>query len=138
MKNVFIIGAVALVLLLGGSWWSKSLQSRDTNTLSTKGLHWHAVLAVYQKGEKIEVPANIGIGAVHQPMHTHDTSGTIHMEFGGLVRKNDIALGKFFEAWGKKFGSFGSNPKMTVNGKENAELENYQMQDGDKIELRYE
>ena len=34
--------------------------------------------------------------------------------------------------------SFGTNVKMTVNGKENTEYENYAMQDKDKIELRYE
>ena len=33
---------------------------------------------------------------------------------------------------------FGSKVIMTVNGEENFEFENYQMRDGDKIELRYE
>ena len=34
--------------------------------------------------------------------------------------------------------SFGTNMRMTVNGIENTEYENYQMKDGDTIELRYE
>ena len=34
--------------------------------------------------------------------------------------------------------SFGANMKMTVNGKENTEYENYIMRDKDKIELRFE
>lgn len=34
--------------------------------------------------------------------------------------------------------SFGSTVKMTVNGQENTELDNYPMQNGDKIKLEYE
>ena len=40
--------------------------------------------------------------------------------------------------WGKDFMKLGSTVKMTVNGEEKAELQNYIMKDGDKIELRYE
>ena len=32
----------------------------------------------------------------------------------------------------------GGTVKMLVNGKENAEFENYLMKDGDKIEISYE
>ena len=106
--------------------------------LSRSGLHWHPELAIFVKGEKQEIPANLGIGTVHNPMHTHDSSGVIHLEFQGVVRKDDLKLGRFFELWGKDFMELGSSVKMTVNGKENTELGNYVMQDKDKIELRYE
>ena len=77
---------------------------------------------------------------MHQPIHTHDDSnqGIVHMEFQGLVRKDNATLGQFLKGWGKDINSFGTNVKMTVNGQENAELENYVMQDQDKIELHYE
>ena len=100
--------------------------------ISRSGLHWHPTLAIYVKGEKQEISANIGIGAVHAPMHTHDTSGVIHLEFQGVVKKEDITLGQFFTHWGKDFMVFGSSVRMTVNGKENAELENYILQDKDQ------
>lgn len=132
-----IIGVVIL-LFAGAIWWSKSLQSSDPNIISTRGVHWHPQLTIYVKGEKQEMPANIGIGAVHQPMHTHDDMPIIHLEFSGIVRKDETKLGNFFRIWGKDINSFGANVKMTVNGVANTELENYMMQDKDKIELRYE
>ena len=132
----WIIGTVILIVGLFG--WSKYLQSNDPNTLARNGLHWHPELTIYVKGEKIEIPQNIGIGAVHQPMHTHDDLPIIHLEFSGVVKEKDATLGNFFRIWGKDIRSLGTNVKMTVNGKENMEFENYIMQDKDKIELRYE
>ncbi len=147
MKNTLIWG-LAIVFLFGGSiWWSKSMQSKDPDVISQNGLHWHPIVEVYVKGEKQAIPSNIGIGGQYSsqpmgmaPVHTHDDAveGIVHLEFGDMVRKDDITLGRFLESWGKDINSFGSNVAMKVNGAENTELENYQMQDGDKIELRYE
>src|SRR3989344_3068163 len=141
MKNFLAIVALVVVLLIGGVWWSKSLQSKDPDLLSRNGLHWHPELAIYVKGEKQALPTNIGISPLGMtPIHTHDdaTLGIIHLEFSGLVRKEDITLGQFFTNWGKDMNSFGTNAKMTVNGVENIELENYVMRDKDKIVLTYD
>ncbi|MDP3784598.1 MAG: hypothetical protein Q8R12_00765 [bacterium] len=139
------ISKIALILLLAGGimgWliWYVANQSEtpESEIISRNGLHWHPELAIYVKGLKQEIPANIGIGAVHQPMHTHDATGVLHFEFQGLVRQHDITLGQFFKNWGKDMRSFGTNVKMTVNGEENAEFENYVMQDKDRVELRFE
>ena len=133
-----------IVIIVGGSigafvWY---LATRppipEGEILSRNGLHWHPELAIFVKGEKQEIPVNLGIGAVHNPMHTHDSSGVIHLEFQGVVRKDDLKLGRFFEVWGKDFIELGPTVKMTVNGEENTELQKYIMKDSDKIELRYE
>src|SRR3989338_2222787 len=133
-----------IVIIIGGSigalvWY---LATRppipEGEILSRSGLHWHPELAIFVKGEKQEIPANLGIGAAHNPMHTHDSSGVIHLEFQGIVLKNNLKLGRFFEVWGKDFMELGSTVKMTVNGEEKAELQNYIMKDGVKIELWYE
>lgn len=130
------------IAVIGGLVWLVASQPKtpESEIISRNGFHWHPELTIYVKGEKQEFPANIGVGAVHQPIHTHDDAkdGIVHLEFQGLVRKQDITLGQFFKSWGKDIGSFGANVKMTVNGQENTELGNYQMQDKDKIELRYE
>ena len=150
VKNILIIGGLAVLLLIGGVWWSNSLQSNDPNLISTRGVHWHPQITIYVKGETHEIPANIGIGSQYASlptfdsrmemasMHTHEPDGTIHFEFSGIVRREDTKLGTFFRIWGKDFMSFGSSVTMTVNGEENTELENYEMKDGDKIVLRYE
>ena len=138
MKKVFIVGGIVVLLLLGGLWWTKSLQSKDSTIIAVGGIHWHPQLEMYVKGVKQDIPANIGLGAVHQPIHTHDDMPVIHLEFSGRVTKDDIRLGNFFKNWGKDMRSFGENMTMTVNGEANTEFENYIMRDKDKIELRYE
>ncbi|HBO17559.1 MAG TPA: hypothetical protein DD443_01740 [Candidatus Zambryskibacteria bacterium] len=112
----------------------------ESDIVSRSAFHWHPELTIYVKGEKQEIPENIGIGAVPQPIHTHDDSGqgVVHMEFQGLARKQDTTLGQFFRNWGKDINSFGTLTKMTVNGVENVELDNYVMRDKDKIEIWYE
>src|SRR3989344_4627687 len=106
MKNIktsyIIIGLI--VLILGGFGWSAYQRPRDPNIIAKSGMHWHPKLAIYVKGEKQEIPANVGMGAVHLPMHTHSedsAQGVIHLEFPGVVRTKDIMLRNFFEIWGK-------------------------------------
>lgn len=150
MKNILIISGIAILLLAGGVWWSKSLQSSDPNIISTQGIHWHPQIEIYIKGQKQEIPANIGIGMQYAStptfdqgmrmtaMHTHEPDGTIHFEFPARVTREDTKLKNFFAIWGKDIMSFGSSVTMTVNGEETTELGEYEMKDGDKIELRYE
>lgn len=110
----------------------------EDEIISRKGLHWHAELDLYVKGMKQDIPADIGIGSVHQPVHTHDASGTIHLEFPGLVRRQDTTLGQFFKNWGKDTGDFGPITTMKVNDQENTEFMDYHMRDTDKIEIRFD
>ena len=138
MKNFISIAVAAVLLFSGAIWWSNSLSSDDLSIITQSGLHWHPLLEIYVKGEKIEIPQNIGLAGVHSPIHTHDDLPIIHMEFSGKVTEEDTKLGNFFKVWGKEFLSFGERVTMTVNGQENTEFENYQMRDGDKIEIRYE
>lgn len=138
MKNTLIIIGAIILLLVGGTWWSKSLQSSDPNIASTGAFHWHPELTIYVKGERQEIPQGIGLVGGHKPIHTHDDLPIIHMEFSGAAKTDEVMLGQFFKNWGKEFNSFGTNVTMTVNGQENTEFKNYQMKDGDKIELRYE
>ena len=151
MKNIttkwWIIAVVVLIAGLFG--WSTLLQSGNPDVIAQKGIHWHPRLKIIVMGEEVPIPADIGIGPQYAGMptfgsmgmtaiHTHDDMPVIHLEFPGLVREEDVTLGNLFRIWGKDMRSFGSNMRMTVNGKENTEYENYLMHDGDKIELHYE
>ncbi len=142
IKRIIKIALILIVIFgsIGAFAWYAASQPPipAEEIISRRGLHWHPELTLYVKGEKQQIPANIGIGVVHNPIHTHDASGVIHLEFQGVVRENDVKLGHFFEAWNKDFMEFGPSVRMMVNGKENAELQNYPMEDGDKIELYYE
>jgi len=151
-KVIAGIGLFTLVILVGGiallSVGQKQVNS--SNVISKNGLHWHPKLSIFIKDEQKPLDDGIGLGAVHQSMHTHTEDykeGVVHMEMKGVVSKDDTKLGKFFQVWGKKFNSQcildqcateSGTLKMTVNDQENAEYENYLMKDGDRIEIRYE
>jgi hypothetical protein len=62
-------------------------------------LHIHANLQIYVAGTQEPVPADIGLASgVESPLHTHDTSGVIHIESGDANFKP--TLGEFFDVWG--------------------------------------
>ncbi|MBI2049447.1 hypothetical protein HYT32_00830 [Candidatus Roizmanbacteria bacterium] len=147
------IGLLTLAVLVGGVFFLSKTESPsvpESEIVERNGLHWHPKLTITIDGKKQEIPANIGIGAVHQKIHTHDQDakdGVIHMEIQGVVAKEDTKLSNFFRIWGKEFNSTqifdkingaDGKVKMTVNSKENTDFENYLMKDNDRIEVRYE
>ncbi len=152
-KKFIVLGLLSFVILAGVVFFlSRSNETAllEEQVVAKNGLHWHPKLAVYINGKKQEFTDSIGLGAVHQKMHTHVQDykeGVVHMEMPGIVTKDDTKLGNFFRIWGKKFSSsqmfeFKNSSeaavKMLVNGKTNKDFENYQMNDGDRIEIRYE
>jgi hypothetical protein len=133
-----------LIILAGAGYFAYLVITApkipENELIARSGLHWHAHLVIKIKGENIEIPADIGVngtmGAGGDPMrlHTHATDGIIHAEFAGLVRKEQLKLGHFFEIWGKDFSKDsilghktgeGGTVKMYVDGVENSEFENY-------------
>ncbi|MBI2641730.1 hypothetical protein HYW87_04015 [Candidatus Roizmanbacteria bacterium] len=151
LKRLIKITIILIIItaIVGGIGWYIAKQPKipESEIISRGGLHWHPTITVIIKGEEQEIAKDIGIGAVHEAIHTHDSTGTIHMEMQGLITKDDTELGRFFKIWGKEFNSQcifdncngqGGKVKMFVNGKENKEFENYLMKDKDKIEIRYE
>lgn len=146
-KSIFLWG-LGILIPVGIIVWVVSLPKISQDEfISQNGLHYHSELHIKINGEEVDIPANIGIAATHNPIHTHETDHVIHMEFSGTVKKDDLKLARFFEIWGRDFSKdsiLGSKTgeggivKMLVNGAENAEFENYMMKDGDKIEIIYE
>ena len=64
--------------------------------------HYHPMLVISVLGNDVEVPGDIGInqpGCTMRPLHTHDSSGKIHVEFkeSGV----EAPLKAFFDTWGK-------------------------------------
>jgi hypothetical protein len=76
-------------------------------------MHIHSQIEVKNSGQAVVVPAEIGIApelwhahsldqfgpsrALLAPLHTHDESGTIHIE---SVVNRDYTLGEFLSIWG--------------------------------------
>lgn len=152
VKIILGITLATIIILVAGIFLLT--KNEDTNVpedqiVAKNGLHWHPKLTIYINGQKQEFTDNIGLGAVHQPMHTHVEDykdGVIHMEMEGVVTKDETKLSNFFKVWGKEFSSTQIFDKkstaerkitMAVNGKESKDYGNYLMKDGDKIEIRY-
>jgi hypothetical protein len=138
MKPVYAVGVIALFFAVVGAvaYAPQEESTTQSEVITQNGLHWHAKLTVRVAGEVVEIPANMGLGAVHNPIHTHDDEpGLIHMEFGGKVMRSDLALQKFFDVWGKNLGNAVA---MTVNGEPSTKFQEYLMQDGDLIDISFE
>jgi len=116
-------------------------------------IHWHPRLTVVIHGTPVTIPANLGgAGATHPggsllPYHTHDTSGTLHME-GGSPTAETVILKYFFDTvWRQRFNSqcildFCNGPDgnmtMTVNGEPNYQFDKYIPKDGDDVRIMFE
>lgn len=159
--TVVVIGVIIAIAMNSPQQKSaSSFQGSDNEIISQTGVHWHPELAIYIKGQKQGIPANIGIGTqyssnkFYDPMmkmtdvHTHDSSGQLHWEvMDGPVKKGHVKLSVFFGIWGKAFNKDqildskngeGGTIKMTVNGQPNTDYEKNVIHDGDKIEIRFE
>jgi hypothetical protein len=115
-------------------------------TQSDTAYHIHAVLRIYVNGQQVEVPAHIGIdpeGRFLAPLHTHDSSGVIHME---ASQAYPFTLGQFFTIWGVEFtnaqlGAYvadaGHVLSVYVNGTHVSDAVGYVMKPHDHILVAY-
>ena len=112
--------------------------------------HYHPILNIIIDGNIVEIPANVGIEDSYCPngmrgIHTHDSTGKLHVEIPDS--DYNATVGAFFEIWGMEFdenhilnkvANEENEVVMFVNGIQNDDYENYVMEDGDQIEIRYQ
>jgi hypothetical protein len=154
------LGVVVAMIALGGVAVITALEDLE-NKPSGKPIiiHIHATLRISIDGQSVVVPE--GIGMVPQlyksheldrygikdprtyPLHTHDTSGMIHIE------SNDVrtfTLGQFFDVWGKRLNencildkcNNGSDEvRMYVDGVESSEFRDHVFKNGEVITIEY-
>lgn len=107
--------------------------------------HIHSHLTIIINGENVTIPAGIGleISGCERVLHTHDDSGTIHVEPNSY---QPFTLGDFFAVWGKPFSLYqildsvsdaSHEIVMTVNGAPSNDYENLVLQDGQNIVIEY-
>lgn len=82
--------------------------------------HIHAYITMYINGQAQSLPANIGIAQGQQGgsttcfywLHTHDTSGVIHIE---APAAEPFTLGQFFDEWDQQFQSLGFPSQLLLS-----------------------
>jgi hypothetical protein len=78
------------------------LRSIGLDPLTAEGqvVHIHQHLDIYAEGQKVTVPAQLGIaagGGFISDLHTHDDTGIMHVESPEV---RSFTLGQFFAVWG--------------------------------------
>lgn len=146
-RYIFIV--VGIFVLLGGwSWYQKqgggdvSRMWGDTlvrclpNGHENLALHIHPNLSVFVDGERETIPANIGILPLCMAeVHTHDTSGQIHIETVDASRT--FTLSDFFAVWNTSLTREGYILSASLNGDVVEYPENIVLADHDTIILSY-
>lgn len=92
-------------LVIFSSWFTRSLTHERTRVLAAcvthdtdSASHAHVQLTILQNGKPIVIPQSIGIaGTCMHPLHTHDNTGRIHMEYPTPF---PFTLGDFFDLQG--------------------------------------
>jgi hypothetical protein len=104
------------------------------------------MLHVYVDGRAMTVPANIGISVaqgIESPLHTHDTSGVIHIEADNPY---PFKLADFFKVWGLRFSdteleaysnSGSKTVQVYVNGDLVSDPASYEIREHDNIVVAY-
>lgn len=138
---ILIIPIVAAVVAFGVA---------STSLYSTQGpkalvIHIHPHLNVTFDGTSITVPSQIGIDSSlwkdhsldqygtpgFAPLHTHDASGTIHVE---STTNRNYTLGEFLNIWGG-LDTNGKTVRASVDGKPVSDFRDIILRDGEQINL---
>jgi len=128
-RHPVAIGILAVVIILGiGLYFLAAPALTTPNSypfpcLGNESLvyHVHPYLRVVINGQNVTIPAAIGIhnpffangvagggqNSCFEPLHTHDTSGVIHIE---SESGRNYTLGDFFTVWRDTY------PSITING----------------------
>lgn len=155
------VGVIVGLIALGGVAINTALEQSKIEQATDKPLviHMHTTLRITVNGEHVTVPALIGIDPklykTHDldrygiktpktyPLHTHDTSGVIHIESTDV---RTFTLGQFFDVWGKTFNencildkcNNGLNKvRMYVDGIESFEFGKHILKNGETITIEY-
>lgn len=138
----FIILVIALIILANKQAKPKIISESGTeipclpNGHQQVALHIHPIVTVTVDGDVEVVPVDIGIdGLCMREVHTHDTSGTIHVETAKLGKTYTLA--DFFAVWEKDIEREGYTYEIIQDGELKDSADSVILKDQSSIELRY-
>ncbi len=86
------------------------------DTQEQNAFHIHAHVSIYINGQALPLPAQIGIAGDQSCLywlHTHDTTGVIHME---APVNRSFVLGNFLDEWSTVFPTLGYPSQLDQGG----------------------
>ena len=156
------LGVIVSLMALGGVAVNNALEAvklKPQDEGKPLLIHTHVTLRIIINDESVPVPKQIGIDPdlykTHEldkyvpkklgvyPLHTHDTSGVIHIE--SMVIRT-FTLGQFFDVWGETFNEHcimnkcndGLNKvRMYIDGSESAEFRDHIFKDREILTIEY-
>jgi len=110
--------------------------------------HDHAQLTIVILGSSYPIPANVGIVSADcmRLLHTHDGTGTIHIESPVPREVREFTLGEFFVVWGQPLSStqilsYAADAThlvtMTVDGVSDTSFGSLILRSGQEIVIEY-
>jgi len=151
MNKRIIFGLGAVIVLGGLLYWSSSFQSNARlvfvegtdvaclpNGHQQIALHIHPTLSITVDGEPETIPANVGVTSqCMAEIHTHDSSGAVHIETTTASRLSQLSFADFFEVWEQPVEREGYDLLITVDGNPVDSLNDVPLEDGRLITLAY-
>ena len=155
------LGVILALIALGGVAINTALEQNKTKVTDNEpvAIHMHTTLQIVILGKPVMIPKGIGMDPTYYksheldkygiknprtyPLHTHDTSGRIHIESTVIM---SFTLGQFFDVWGQTFNENcvleKCNDKMNkvrmyVDGSESFEFRKHVLKDGEVIVIEY-
>ena len=140
VSRLQVVIVLVVILLAVVAYYLTTSVSHDTPLPCISGTgrayHWHTDLRITSGGNPVIIPGDIGISLTcMQILHTHDTTGRIHIEPDTPEQNKVYSIGDFFRVWGKPFGS---PSRMVLNGTDVTPSPNVGLYDlPEAIELDY-
>lgn len=149
MNTKFIWGAV-IVVIIGLFIWGRAATPTSAETFTgtdvpclpnghqTLSEHIHPVLSISVDGVSESIPANIGVtGSCMAEVHTHDATGTLHVESAYMGNIGELRLSDFFDVWDQEFTREGYDAEIRVGGNVVESPEGVRFRDGEQIAIVY-
>jgi len=105
LTGLIVVGVIGALILLTRPASQTAAAEVECNRNEHFTQHVHVNLRIDINGEQVPVPANVGIrpGDCLYWLHTHDGSGTVHVE--APIRDRVFTLGQFFQVWGRNLSA---------------------------------
>lgn len=137
IRRITIISVIAAIVVIAGALITYVVYANNQNQTQTPqvvnpqyppvdniycdqqeqlAFHIHAHITMYINGQVLPLPSQIGIAKDQSCLywlHTHDTSGVIHME---SPVNHSFVLGNFLDEWSTEFAALGYPPQLDQTG----------------------